>query len=279
MAVSGISEVSATIEKVVSALTTRTLIQESVALAMPGVWDRSGEVRPGMDRLDMIELADLTVQTVSETGVAMTPQTITPGSAELDLDQNKSVPFSLTNRGEIQSKIALVQRTVENGVRALSAGVDDFIFSTAVAAAGTSDTTAAADGLDAIRRAGKQMDEDNVPKQGRAIAASPGFIYDLLLANNNVIKANEFGSADPIRKASIASVYGFLIFESSSSSLADDGFLALGLEAMAFARQMAVKFESQIQVLNQKTDYTLTHLFGAESTAASNPRIFNYNPA
>lgn len=279
MAVTGVSNVSATIEKVVSSLVTKTLIQNSVALAMPGVWDRSGEIRAGMDRLDMIELAELAEQTVDETGAAMTPQTISPTAAELDLDQHKSIPFSLTKRGELQSKIALVSRTVENGARTLAYGVDDYIFTVAVAAAGTTNTTAAADGLEAIRDLAKQFDLDNVPKQGRAAVVSPGFLHDDLLATSSVIKANEFGSAEPVRMGSVASIYGIQIFESSSSAIADDGFLAMGLEAMAFARQRSVEFESQIQVLNQKTDYTLTHLFGAESTAASNPRIYVYNPA
>ena len=68
-------------------------------MAIPGVWDRSGEVRPGMNRLDMIELAALAIQTVDETGAAMTPQTIAPSASQLDLDQHKSVPFSITKRG------------------------------------------------------------------------------------------------------------------------------------------------------------------------------------
>ncbi|NQX99773.1 MAG: hypothetical protein HRT70_01320 [Flavobacteriaceae bacterium] len=279
MATTGVSDVASTIEKVVSALTTRTLIQQSVALNMPGVWDRSGEVRPGMDRLDMIELAELAVQNVDETGAAMTPQTITPSAAQLLLNRHKSIPFSITKRGELQSKIALVQRTVENGIRSLVAEVDDAIFAEAVANAKTTDTAAAVDGLTSIRRAAKQMDLDNVPKEQRAIAASPGFMMDLLLANNNVIRANEFGSADPIRVAQVASIYGFAIFESSSASLPDDGFLALGMESVAFARQRAVSFEEQLQVLNQRTDYTVTHLYGTESTAATNPRIYVYDPA
>ncbi len=278
MAVSGIADVASTIQKVVSAMTTQTLIQESVALQMAGVWDRSAEVGPGMDRLDMIELAELSVQTVDELGAAMTPQSIAPGAALLLLDQHKSVPFSVTKRGELQSKIALVQRTVENGVRSLAAEIDDYIFAECVANAGTSDTAAGVDGLTAIRRAAKAFDQANVPKMGRAIAASPGFMYDLLLANSNVIRANEYGSAEPIRRSAVVSVYGFEVFESSSASLAADGFLALGMEACAFARQRAVDFEREDKVLEQRTDYAITHLYGAESTAASNPRIYNYDP-
>ena len=279
MANTGVSDVAATIEKVVSAMTTKTLIQKSVALAMPGVWDRSGEVRPGMDRLDMIELAELAIQTVDESGAAMTPQTITPSARQLDLDQHKSVPWAVTKRGELQSKIALVQRTVENSLLSLAADVDDYIFGEAVTAAGTTQTVAAGDALEAIRDCAKAFDLANVPKEGRALVCSPGFLYDDLLASNNVIRANEFGSAEPIRMAAVANIYGILIFESSSSNIADDGFLALGMESMAFARQRAVSFERQEQVLNQKTDYALTHLYGAESTAASNPRIYVYNPA
>jgi len=66
MAVTGVSDVASTIQKVVSALTTKTLIQESVGLSIQGVWDRSGEVMAGMDRLDMNELAELAVQDVNE---------------------------------------------------------------------------------------------------------------------------------------------------------------------------------------------------------------------
>ena len=105
MAITGIADVTNAIQTVISAMTTRTLIQNSVALAMPGVWDRSGEVSPGMDQLDMIELAELAIQTVSETGVAMTPQTIVTAAKNLVLDQHKSIPF--THRTNAFSSIHL----------------------------------------------------------------------------------------------------------------------------------------------------------------------------
>ncbi|HOP39386.1 MAG TPA: P22 phage major capsid protein family protein, partial [Candidatus Woesebacteria bacterium] len=278
MANTGVADVSATIQKVVSAVTTRTLIQESVALAVPGVWDRSNEVGPGMDRLDMIELASLSVQTVDETGAAMTPQTINPSAALLVLDQNKSVPFALTHRGQLQSKIALVSKTIENGARSLAADLDDYVFAQAVAAAATTITVAGADGLEDVRAAKKVFDDANVPRFSRAIVGSSEWINNKLLATNTVIRANEYGSNAPIRTGFVAELLGFMIFESNSSSIPNDGFLALGAEAVAFARQRSVSLESQVQVLSQKTDYALTHLFGAEATAASNPRIMVYDP-
>lgn len=279
MANTGVADVAATIEKVVSALTTRTLIQESIALNIPSVWDRSGEVREGMDRLDMIELAELAVQDVDETGAAMTPQSISPGASQLSLNRHKSIPFSLTKRGDLQSKIALVQRTVENGIRSLVAEVDDAVFAEAVAQAKTTQTVAAADALAAILGAKQQFDLDNVPRTGRAMVLSPVFC-SALLGTNNIIRANEFGSATPIQAARIANIYGFEIFESSSSSLPADGFLAMGQEAVCFARQRQVQFEQELKVLEQRTDYTVTHLYGTKSSvSANNPRIYVYDPA
>lgn len=278
MANTGVSDVASTIEKVVSALTTRTLIQESIALNVPGVWDRSGEVRPGMDRLDMIELAELSVQNVDEAGSAMTPQTINPTASQLELNRHKSIPFALTKRGDLQSKIALVQRTVENGIRSLVAEVDDAIFSEAVAKAANTVTVAGADALAEVLACKQQFDSDNVPMTDRAIIVSPAYAARLL-GTNNIIRANEFGSADPIQAARLTNLYGFEVYQSSSASLPDDGFLAMGMEALAFARQRQVQFEQQVQVLAQKTDYTVTHLYGCESTAASNPRIYVFDPA
>lgn len=277
MAVTGVSDVSSTIQKIVSEITTKTLIQEAVSLAMPGIWDRSSEVGPGMDRLDMIELAELAVQAVDETGAALTPTSISPTARQLDLDQHKGIFFSLTKRGDLQSKIRLVQRTIENGARSLAADVDDYNFSVAVAAAGSTVTAAAADQLAAIRALMKSFDDANVPISGRSLVAGNEFFQDLL-GNNNVIRANEFGSSEPIRAASVVDLYGFQVFRSSSSNVPVDGFIGMGLEAMAFARQRMMELEEQNQVLNQKKDYSLVHLFGAESTAASNPRIYVYDP-
>ena len=278
MANTGVSDVASTIEKVVSALTTRTLIQESIALNVPAVWDRSGEVREGMDRLDMIELAELAIQDVDETGANMTPQTINPNAALLSLNRHKSIPFSLTKRGDLQSKLALVQRTVENGIRTLVAEVDDAIFAEAVAAAATTETIAGADALAEVLACKQQFDFDNVPMVDRALIVSPAYAARLL-GTNNIIKANEFGSASPIQAARITNLYGFEVYQSSSASLPDDGFVAMGAEALAFARQRQVQFESQVQVLGQRTDYTVTHLYGVKSSAASNPRIYVFNPA
>ncbi len=278
MAVTGVSDVASTIQKVVSALTTKTLIQESVGLSIQGVWDRSGEVMAGMDRLDMNELAELAVQDVNEDGSNMVPQTINPTAALLNLDQHKSIPFSITKRGDLQSKVALVSRTVENAARTLAAQVDDAIFAEAVSAAGTTIGVAGADALADLLKIKEAFDLADVPKSGRGVVCSPVFMSKIL-STNNVIRANEFGGSEAVRAGYVTIIFGMQIFESSSSSIPADGCVAIGLEGIAFARQRAVEFEEQRQVLGQKVDYAITHLYGVKSTKDSaNPRIVVFDP-
>lgn len=277
MAITGNTDVASAIETVVSAQVTQVLIQESVALAMPGVKDFSAEARPGMDQLDINLFTELAVQDVNENGTEMTAQTISPTAAQLLLNRHKSIPFSITSSASLESKINLVAESVRNGARSLAAEVDDATFAEGVANAGTTNTVAGADGLAEILAAKQQFDTDNVMRQGRALVASPVWMARLL-GSNNIIRANEYGGAEPIRVGSVASVYGFLIFESSSASLPADGFLAMGMEAIAFARHRAMQFEQQRQVLAQRDDYTLTHKYGVESSAATNPRLYVFDP-
>lgn len=278
MAITGLADVAEVIEKVVSTMTTETLIQESVG--MGAVRDFSSMVGPGMDRLDIPLFNELAVQTVDDAGGAMTPQTIDPEAAQLSLNSHRSVPFSIPKRVGLQSKLNLVQEALKNAPRSLAAEIDDSIFTEAIAGAGTTVAVAAADALAAILDCKQQLDTDNVRRTDRFLVGSPAFIADLL-GTNNIIRANEYGASAPIQAGMVASIYGFMILESSSSSVPTDGFIAMHREGMAFARQREVQFERELKVLEQREDYALTHLYGVKHTvlaAASNPRIYVYNP-
>lgn len=270
------SNVLSTIQQIVSRQTTQTLIQESVAL--PIVRDMSSEVMMGMDRLDVNLYAELPVQSVDETGAAMVASTITTNAAQLLLDRHKSVAFSVTSLVNEQSKLNLVQDTIFNANRSLVAEVDDAIFAEASLSAANTITVTAADALAALLEAKKQFDLDKVPRSDRFVAVSPVFSA-LLLGTNNVIRANEFGSADAIQNGYLSKIYNMTIVESPSASLPASGFIAMHREGIVFARQRAVQFEQQRQILEQRDDYTITHRYGIKSSAAANKRIFVYDPA
>jgi hypothetical protein len=274
MAVTQVSDVSGTIEKVVSTILTETLIQKSVTLGSSAIRDFTSMVRPGMDRLDIPLLAALAIQDVSET-VAVTAQTITSSEAQLPLNRHKSVPFALGDKVAMQAKIALVQEAVRNGALTMSAEIDDFLLGLIDAAASTAAPdhriALTANPLEDLTNAKKLLDDQNAPREMRTVFASPGFIKTLL-DDNTIVNANQYGGADPQRNGFVTRLFGFDILESSSSSIIDDGFHACSKDVIAFARQIMPKFEKQRQVLSHRDEYSMSHLYGAIATEGSDVR-------
>jgi hypothetical protein len=272
MANSTTTDVAAIIEKRVSSIVTETLIQESVAL--PTMMDLSSQVGPGMDRLDVPLFNELAAQDVSESA-AMTAQVINPSAAQLSLDQHKAIPFSITRRAGTQSKVALVPEALRNGARTLAAAVDDFMFGlidAGTATAGPDHRQAlTADPLADIVLAKRLLDEANVPRGNRYLAASPGFCQ-ALLGTSNIIRAQDYGSSQPIQNGYVGSVYGFMIVETSSSSIIDDGFQAYHMDAAYFARQIQPELRVEEKALEMRDDYVLSHLYGGVYSDSSGVR-------
>jgi hypothetical protein len=280
MAVTQVSDVSGSIEKIVSGMLTETLIQESVCIGSSAIMDLSSEVRPGMDRVDVPLLAALAVQDVSETA-AVTAQTISSSEAQLSLNRHKSIPFALGDRVAMQSKINLIQEAVKNGAKSLAAEIDDHILGLIDAGASTAApdhrlALTASDPLADIRNSKKLLDVQNVGKMGRVIFASPGFIEELL-GTNNIIRANEYGGAEALKAGFVTRIYGFDILETSSSSVTGDGFFACGMNTYAFARQIMPKFEKERNVLAHRDEYSLSHLYGAVAAQGSDVRTVVYD--
>lgn len=259
MAITNTTDTAAIIEKRVSEIVTETLIQEAVALG--AVRDYSGQVGPGMDRLDVPLFSELAIQDVSESA-EMTPQSITLATAQLSLNRHKAIPFSISDKANVQSKARLVDVTVRNGARSLAAEIDDYMFGVVDAnVAGSNRVALTANPLADIALAKKIMDAENCPKSNRYMVASPGFVQALLSASG-IIDADKYGSAEPKQAGFVSRVYGFTVLESSSASIIDDGFQCFHMDALGFARQISPKFERDRNVLGQRDDYSLTHLYG-----------------
>ena len=270
MAITNSTDLAGQIEKKVSGVLSTTLIQESVSLG--SIDDRSSEVGPGMDRLDIALMNNLAIQDVSESA-DVTPQSITPSEFQLTLDRHKSVPWSLSDRASEQSKINVVTRAVMNGARAMAAEIDDFNFGLIDAGAGTR-VALTANPLEDISNAKALMDSANVTKGNRFIAASPAFIKTLL-DQNTIVNANQYGSMEARQAGFVDRIFGFTILESSSASIVEDGFQAYHMESVAFARQLAVSLKSEYRVHGHKWDYSLSHLYGAVFTQATMAVVYD----
>jgi N4-gp56 family major capsid protein len=272
MAITQTSDMAAIIEKRVSSIVTEALQQESVMLR--AVRDYSSQVGPGMDTLKIPLFAPLAIQDVSET-VAMTPQTANVVVADLVLNQHKSIPFSISDKASVQSKANIVTEVVKMGASSLAAQVDNYILGLYGANynAGVPEAITA-NPLADLLAAKEYLDSNNVPKAGRYVEASPAFIASLL-ADSSVINANKYGSEEPIQAGFVTRLYGFMILESSSSALGD-GFIAHHIDGMAFARQIMPKFEQDRNVLGQRNEYALTHMYGAIPTDATGNRVIKF---
>ena len=260
MAISTTTETAAIIEKRVSEVVTSTLIQEAVSLGT--VKDFTAQVGPGMDRLDVPLFSEMAVQDVLQAG-EMTPQSISVITAQLNLNRHKSIPFSISDKASVQSKAALVQNAIMNGSKSLAAEIDNYVFGlidAGVAAANRKALTA--NPLEDIALAAKLLDDNRCPKTGRYLVVSPEFKYNLL-KSNGIIDADKFGNSEPKQAGYVTRIFGFTVIESTSASIIDGGFQAYGMEAVGFARQISPKFEQDRNVLGQRWDYALTHLYGS----------------
>jgi N4-gp56 family major capsid protein len=272
MAITQTSDVAAIIEKRVSGIVTEALQQESVMLG--AVRDFTSQIGPGMDTLKIPLFAPLAIQNVSET-VEMTPQTASVLTADLNLDQHKSIPFSISDKTAAQSKVNIVTEVIKMGASSLAAQVDDYVLGLLGANynSGTPETLTS-NALADILAAKEYLDSNNVPKMGRFLVASPAFVA-ALLADSSVINANKYGSTEGIQAGYVTRLFGFMILESSSAALGD-GFIAHHMSSVAFGRQLAPKFEQDRNVLGQRWDYALTHMYGAKATDASGNRVIKF---
>jgi hypothetical protein len=257
MAITTTTDTAVVIEKRVSEIVTETLIQNAIMLG--AVKDFTAQVSAGMDRLDVPLFNALAVQDVIE-NANMTPQSIVLQTAQLSLNRHKSIPFAISDKASIQSKAMLVSEAVKNGAKSLSAEVDNYLLGL-IDANASQRFALSLNALEDIAKAKRVLDVQNTPKVGRYLVASPLFI-EALLKNSGIIDADKFGNSEPKQAGYITRIYGFTVLESSSASIIDGGFQVFCQDAIGFARQIAPKFESQRQVLGQKTDYALTHMYG-----------------
>ena len=271
-------EVAGQIETRVSMMLQEVLIQESVMLG--AVRDYSADAQPGVDQVDISLFNELAVQDVSESA-AMTPQTINPSEASIALSRHKAIPFSISRRAGHQSKISLVPEALRNGARSMAAEIDDFLLGLIDAGASTAApdhrlALTASDPLADIRNAKQLLDNQNVPKAERFIVASPGFVSELL-GTNNLIRVNEYGSANAIQAGFVSDIYGFRVLESSSSSITGDGFFAFHRSSVAFARQIMPELRTEEKALEMRDDFVLSHLYGGVLAPGGDVRCVVYD--
>jgi N4-gp56 family major capsid protein len=274
MAVTQTSDVAYNIQDLVSAIVQEELIQNSVMVGT--VNDRSAEAGSGLDRISIPRFDALTLQAVSETA-EVTPQTITGAQSELILNQHFSYPFAIGDKALTQSKADLVAEAVRNGARVHAAGIDNYLIGLADAAGSRTALSAGpANPLADITSARQQMNSAFLPMSDRYLLVSPAF-EAAILNEATFIRADAYGSSQPVMNGEIGRILGFTVLMSPSAGIVDDGFIAYHRSGLFFARQIAAKLEQERNVLGHRDEYSLSQLYGGVAADDASSRIFVFD--
>jgi subtilisin family serine protease len=172
-----------------------------------------GEIRNAGDTVKITTPAAITVGAYSGTVSYQTP---TSTQQSLVIDRDRYWAFELDDVDQAQANVSLMQAYMQEAAYALAQDVDADLASM-YASAGLADIgvdVGTDDFYDKMVEAGKQLDEENVPRQGRWVVMTPKGYADLL-KNDAFVHAT--ATADQlIRTGELGSISGFTVFVSNN---------------------------------------------------------------
>lgn len=269
MADQGLTEVSAIIQKVISPAIQQHLIANAVVVNT--VQDRTSEVGPGMNRLDIPNTTqDLTPETKGENS-ALTAQVLTYTADQLSLDQHKAVFMRIEDIADLQARPAFVQDMIARAGRELAKTMDQYIVSLieatsaatpdhriAFANSGTDNTLGKADLLEA-RRLLKNQD---VPVMECTIGMHPDNEAQML-AIDDFVHADKYGSAGGLINGEVGRIYGMRVVVSTNYTA--DKVMVYHPTHVAFARQQLPRFQQDVDLANVAREYLIDHIYGGQT--------------
>lgn len=264
-ALTGLTEVSDTVEEIVSAEVQMVL---NANLVVPGtISDYSGMVGPGMDTLKIPRFGKFTVNTKVE-NTAVDAQTNAFSTDSLLLDQHKVVQFLVEDIAALQAKVAVSQQYVQQAGKDLANEMDlklinDIESGTSAAAPDHKRAYAGASLAKAdILTARQLLNEQNVPLEDRSALISPAS-EAAILAISEFVRVDESGGSEALRNGRIGKLFGFDIFV--SSNVEDLKSLFYHKTCHATARQLAPRVKTFDDVPNLAVRYSIDHIYGSKT--------------
>lgn len=261
-ALQGLTEVGGNIETIVSMQIQEVL---NANIVMPStVTDYSAQVGPGMNTLRIPNMGKFTVSTKSE-NTAIDAQINTFAYTDLSLNRHKAIQFVIEKIASLQSKVAMSQAMVSQAAVDLANEMDQFILDTLEAGVSTSapdhkiayvgSTIAKADVL-AARAA---LNLQNVSMADRYLSITPAE-EAALLAIAEFTQVNTSGDSNAFRNGELGRLFGFTVLLNTKGEDAKSMFWHKS--ALGFARQLNPSFETQPDLANLGTRYSIDHIYG-----------------
>lgn len=168
---------------------------------------------------------------------------VTDTGVDLDLDQEKAFDFLVDDVDAAQSNPSLVSAYTESAARGLNRDADKSLLAVAVTTGRTlSGATAATDAKTAwniLRDLAKELDKAEVPEDQRFAVVNAEFAALLREHDSKITKANESGTTEGLRRATIGEILNFTVLQSPNLPERDKPQVtAYHTSALAFASQI-----------------------------------------
>jgi hypothetical protein len=224
-------------------------LKKSLVYAGPSVVNRQyeGQIANAGDTVRITSISRPTVATYTKNSTSITPETLTDAQRSLVVDQSKYFAFEVDDVDMRQSANggALLDEAAREAAYALADTADQYVsalYTEADAgnALGTVSITTSALAFDMIADLNQQLNEANVPKQGRYVIIPP-WIENLLLQHSSLVRVDASGSAESLRNGMVGRLLGFdvLVSNNSVNVTGDDWSVLAGYPgAITYAEQI-----------------------------------------
>ena len=219
--------------------------------------DYEGDIREAGDTVHITGYNDVTVREYVR-GQAITVDDVTDKEAAvLKIDKSDYFAFKVNDLDKAQAKADLTGKFTNSAAYNMMKNVENYISNLMDAAVETPAKTVAvgtpADAYLAVVEAGRKLDVQNVPDEGRWLVVSPDF-YSLLLQDSRFIEGTEAGH-NTLLNGVVGQVRGFTVVKSNnvprkSSSPDTQSILAGTNAAVTFAQQV-----SKVEAMRMQTDF------------------------
>jgi len=261
----GVTETVAAAIDVISSRSQEYLQQESKMI--PLVSNYSDLVVPGSKSVEIPRMGGFTVGSKSE-NTAADASAITIATDTIALNQHKYVQWLLEDIANVQTVVRVIEENLLRASKDMARDVDQYLINLLEAASAAAPdhriayanttTIAEADILDARELLINQFINPNE----LVLAVNPAQEKEMLKLSN-FIDASKYGSNQPIMNGEIGKVFGAsVIVHSDVESLKS---LMFHQSSVGYAAQFGPRFQSEKDLANLATRYSLDSLWGASA--------------
>lgn len=219
--------------------------------------DYEGDIREAGDTVHITGYNDVTVHEYVRGNAITVDDATDKEAAVLKIDKSDYFAFKVNDIDKTQAKADLTGKLTNSAAYNMMKNVETYISNLMDTAVGTPAKTVAvdtpADAYLAVVEAGRKLDVQNVPDEGRWLVVSPDF-YALLLQDSRFIEGTEAGH-NTLLNGVVGQVRGFTVVKSNnvprkSASPDTQSILAGTNAAVTFAQQV-----SKVEAMRMQTDF------------------------